>query len=510
MPTKSTKGRANSGKAGAGVSETTNIAETYAKRRKSVALKALAESQRAVSETTIVEPVYPKQRKPTKRIRNDEDVSVLGPQTAQKSLFTDDEAADESLKSAKVLSNAAQARKDDDEAYAKRRTSRERMGNDEVRQNVSETTKVSGASAKQRSVAGRMRNDESSSPQMRGKTKRAPLAPDLDVSDDLFICDVLDAIPKDDMATMEHPIFTLSTQPDMREIHYEHNGTKVDIWPSRLGMATIHDKDILIYCISQLVAKMNNNEPLGRTLRLKAYDLLTWSKRQTSGDGYARLVAALDRLSGTRIKTNIVADDQEFANGFGLITEYQIVKNSRTGQMLDVKVTLSDWIFKMVQGKSVLTLHKDYFRLRKPIERRIYELARKHCGSQARWPISMDLLQKKTGSQSNIRLFRQSMRELERTNHLPDYIVELDKDNVIFHHRDSLAAPTKAVARFPFVDEEGIHDAKLVAPGYDVHALYQEWGEWWVTMGSPALHNANAAFVGFCRKKHEQAPLRKT
>lgn len=356
-----------------------------------------------------------------------------------------------------------------------------------------------------------MRNDESaSSTPARSRARRSPLVPDVDVSDDLFICDVLDAIPKDDMASMEHPIFTLSTQPDMREIHYEHNGTKVDIWPSRLGMATIHDKDILIYCISQLVAKMNNNEPLGRTLRLKAYDLLTWSKRQTSGDGYARLVNALDRLSGTRIKTNIVADDQEFANGFGLITEYQIIKNSRTGQMLDVKVTLSDWIFKMVQGKSVLTLHRDYFRLRKPIERRIYELARKHCGSQPRWAISTDLLQKKTGSRGGIRQFRQVIRELGKTNHLPDYIVEMEGENVVFHHRDSLSAPAKDLPRFPFIDEEGLHDAKLVAPGYDIHALYQEWGEWWTTLGCPDLKNANAAFVGFCRKKNETAPLRKS
>ncbi len=36
-----------------------------------------------------------------------------------------------------------------------------------------------------------------------------------------------------------------------------------------------------------------------------------------------------------------------------------------------------------IKAHEVLTLPPDYFRLRKPTERRIYEIARKHCGKQA-------------------------------------------------------------------------------------------------------------------------------
>jgi hypothetical protein len=39
--------------------------------------------------------------------------------------------------------------------------------------------------------------------------------------------------------------------------------------------------------------------------------------------------------------------------------------------------------YNAVAGFEVLTLHRDYFRLRKPMERRIYELARK----RANWRI---------------------------------------------------------------------------------------------------------------------------
>ncbi|MEP2182825.1 replication initiator protein A, partial [Roseibium sp.] len=42
---------------------------------------------------------------------------------------------------------------------------------------------------------------------------------------DFFVCDIFDAIPKDDLATMEHPIFSLSTKPDRRILNYTHNGT---------------------------------------------------------------------------------------------------------------------------------------------------------------------------------------------------------------------------------------------------------------------------------------------
>src|ERR1035438_9912988 len=136
-------------------------------------------------------------------------------------------------------------------------------------------------------------------------TVRSPLLPDRHPIQDFFICDVTDAIPKDDMGSMEHPIFSLATKPDVGVREYEHKGVKISIMPSALGLATIHDKDILIYCISQLVAKMNTGAELHKTLHLKAYDLLVSTNRNTDGRGYEQLEAALDRLSGTRIKTNI-------------------------------------------------------------------------------------------------------------------------------------------------------------------------------------------------------------
>ena len=122
---------------------------------------------------------------------------------------------------------------------------------------------------------------------------------------DFFICDLPWAVPKDDMASMEHPLFTLATQPDRRILRYEHGEAVIEVTPSVKGLATIHDKDVLIFCVSQLVAALNAGRPTGPVLHLKAHDLLVATNRETSGDGYRRLREALERLSGTRIVTNI-------------------------------------------------------------------------------------------------------------------------------------------------------------------------------------------------------------
>ena len=85
--------------------------------------------------------------------------------------------------------------------------------------------------------------------------ERPALLPDRHPNHDLFVCDVLDAIPKDDLASMEHPVFSLATKPDTRTLTYEHRNVKIQITPSVKGLATIFDKDLLIYCISQVMAK---------------------------------------------------------------------------------------------------------------------------------------------------------------------------------------------------------------------------------------------------------------
>lgn len=324
------------------------------------------------------------------------------------------------------------------------------------------------------------------------------LMPHRHPTDDLFVCDVFDASPKDDLGSMEHPIFSLSTRPDRRIISYAHNGVKVDVTPSVKGRATIHDKDILIYCISQLMAAMNAGQEISRTLQLRAHDLLVATNRDTSGDSYTRLREAFERLAGTRITTNLAAGGVETTSGFGLIESWEIVRHSRGGRMANVTVTLSEWLFRAVLSKSVLTLSRDYFRLRKPLERRVYELARKHCGRQPEWRVSVATLHKKSGSAAPLRVFRAAVRKMIVAAHLPDYDMEEQPGDIIAftrmgkviegHDRPRLASDTLDVAR-------------ELAPGADVYALEAEWLSWWAETGRKRLNLPDKAFLAWLKNK---------
>ena len=288
------------------------------------------------------------------------------------------------------------------------------------------------------------------------------------------------------MASMEHPLFTLATRPDRRILRYAHGEATIEVTPSVKGLATIHDKDVLIFCVSQLMAALNAGRPTAPTLHLKAHDLLLATNRETSGDGYRRLREAFERLSGTRIVTNIETGGIESTRGFGLIDAWEILRKAKGGRMILVTVTLSDWIYRSVLSKSVLTLHRDYFRLRKPLERRVYEIARKHCGRQAEWRIGLETLLQKSGSTSPRRVFRKMIRDMAEEDGLPDYTLALgDGDLVRVRPRAKPGGRGRGRGSGPQVHER----ARAAAPGLDPYGSRPSGG----ASGTPAAGRGSAA-----------------
>lgn len=264
------------------------------------------------------------------------------------------------------------------------------------------------------------------------------LAPIKHKQKDFFIADLFDTVRfKDDIASMEHPLFALRAG-DIKERYYEYDSTTISIRPSvKIGLATIHDKDIWLYCISKLIQAINDGKEISRTVRFTIYDYLITTNRATSGSQYEFTKYSLERLKGTNITIERVIDNRRLANGFGLIDAWKIIEQ-KDGRMLRVEVTLPEWLYQSITAKKVLTISPDYFRLRKPLDRRIYELARKHCGNNNQWLFNLDTLHKKTGSTSNLRLFRQAIKSLAQSDELPDYHIHYDreKDQVLFKSRE--------------------------------------------------------------------------
>lgn len=274
--------------------------------------------------------------------------------------------------------------------------------------------------------------------------KRTRLAPVRHPNRDFFLCDMFDYAMKDDGATMEAPIFTLSTKPDLSSWFWKsQDGTRsIEVYPSIKGRATQHDKDILIYVISQLTEGLNQGraDAASRVVRFQVYDLLVTTNKTVSGDEYKRLRAAMERLAGTRITTDIKTGGQRITEGFGIIDSWSIIeKTPGDERMFALEVTLSKWLYNAVQAHEVLTINRDYFRLRKPLERRLYELARKHCGHQTMWAVGLPLLLEKSGSQMEEKAFRRAVKKICQADTLPDYRMSYDedKDQVLFYVKDS-------------------------------------------------------------------------
>lgn len=350
---------------------------------------------------------------------------------------------------------------------------------------------------------------EMSSPPKRDTMREKQLLPIRHPQGELFLCDLGDVPLKDDAASMEHPIFALSTKPDKAERRYEHNGNALTVTPSTVGLATIYDKDILIFAISQIIEAKNKGLPYSKEVSFNAKDFLRFANRMTNGRGYEGLNDALKRLGGTRLETNIETNGEQQIEGFGLIDKYRIRKKLNNGTVTDWGITLSDWMFNAIEANEVLTLHPDYFRLRKPLERRIYEIVRKHCGQQKSWKIGVALLLKKTGSQTPLWKFRQLLAPIMEADHLPDYSAEYTGENdefVIFHNRRHAAR--KVIAGRVMIETETYNKAREAAPSWDPYVLEQEWRNWMANKGDERPKNPDAAFIGFCKtwyKRNGQA-----
>ena len=338
-------------------------------------------------------------------------------------------------------------------------------------------------------------------------TQKKPLPPLTPVryQPNFFTIDVASIGIKDTNQQLEHPIFSLSKTPDLKPRKYDDGrGNKFEVGPHYTGLPTIWDKDLLIFGISQIMERANRGEEISPRIRFHTADVIEFCQRTKGGKEYARLDRALTRLAGATLKTTIRTDGTETTEGFHIIDRFTIKRqyDEPDGRLIYCEFMLSDWLYRAVKAREVLTLHPDYFRLRQALARRIYEIARKHCGKQARWHISLTRLHQKSGSKSPIKLFRQKIRKIIANGDLLDYDMSLESgDLIVFRRRKgSLVAAMDPNTDRLDLSHAAIQKAhEIVGEGIGiVDEAEEEWRAWLKKKGLRPT-NPDAMFLSFAR-----------
>jgi plasmid replication initiation protein len=249
---------------------------------------------------------------------------------------------------------------------------------------------------------------------------------------DLFLDSLINAPIKDDRALMEFPFFSLQKTPRMKPLVYDDGKVKIEVRPGERGIATIWDKDVLIYLASIINDRIERNLAVDKVIRFSAHNFMQVTGRGSGKRAYELFLDALFRLRSTTILTTIEAGETKERRGFGWIETFRIIERStKSGKkvMAACEITLNDWMFRaIVQDRRVLTIHPGYFELSMGLKRRLYELARKHCGYQERWVISLPKLIDKCGSVLEPRFFKPQLRKVVEDDDLPDYHIAMSFD----------------------------------------------------------------------------------
>jgi plasmid replication initiation protein len=231
---------------------------------------------------------------------------------------------------------------------------------------------------------------------------------------------------------MAFPFFALSKGKWTKPLAYKTDTVSIEIVATAKGVATIYDKEVLLYIASLMVAKLDAGVGVSQDFYFTAHDLFRVTGVNGSARSYTRLSDALERLQGTQIKTNIEAGGEGQAGFFSWLSEAQLTyTKTKTGdkRLKAVKVRLCDWLYRAIQrDRRVLDYAPSYFTLG-PVERRLYEVARSTCVEGA-VEVGIEELRLQLGYQSPLKSFRFEMKRIADDNAIPDFSFELVDDVV--------------------------------------------------------------------------------
>ena len=244
-----------------------------------------------------------------------------------------------------------------------------------------------------------------------------------------YICVMGEVSLRSDIFSMFWPVYALDAK-SKDCVDFEYRGASLTLTPSEFGRATVKDKEVIIYCLSHLMAAQNMKIEINRKVLFCRYDFLKTTKRGTSGKDYKILDNALKRLKGTRFTTDVTISDIKITENTSMIDEFRKVQ---INEGVYWEVTLPVWLFAMVKHRKLLKIDDGYFEL-KSFERRLYEVCKKCCGRKPSYEFPIDNMKKRIGVRLTISQFK---RRLSHCKRLLGLGILFDDKNVLIFNLNS-------------------------------------------------------------------------
>ncbi|MBB3349560.1 replication initiator protein A [Sphingomonas sp. BK069] len=229
---------------------------------------------------------------------------------------------------------------------------------------------------------------------------------------------------------MAYPFFALTKAAWTKPLAYRTDEVSIEIGPGPKGVATIYDKEILLYIASLMVSKLDAGQRVGQTFQFTANDLFRVTGINSSSRSYSRLSDALERLQGTQIKTNIEAGGSGEEGFFSWLEAASLqYTKSPTGEkrLKSIKVRLCDWLYRAIMvDRHVLEYAPSYFELG-PVERRLYEVSRSLC-VDGPVSVALDDLRLQLGYQASLRHFKYDLTKIIEADVIPGFRFVLEED----------------------------------------------------------------------------------
>ena len=343
-------------------------------------------------------------------------------------------------------------------------------------------------------------------------------------NEDLPIFTTLFSSPstKDSQALMEYPFLSLSKKRT-KPIQYQSGDVEVTVKGTDDGIATIWDWDLMLWLLSQIRIALDRKQPVSRKIRFNRSAFLKYARRSNGGKEYALLEASILRLQSTTVRTSLRVK-RGVTVAFSWLESAEILRDDK-GHLKDAVVVIPEWLYEAVcDHRLVLTLHPDYFLLKKGLERWLYRLIRKQAGNRPdgwKWPLR--LLHERSGSTQAFKYFGHQLRSIIQTGHLLDYqlsLVSEGQESYLVAVRQGQEAQEPIPSppepqpeaeespnvRFLKLKQRTYEQGRRIARGYDIYSLEADWLRL-LQQQNRVPQDPDADFLEWCRQVAKTAPV---